>query len=311
MGERKGVNKYYPPDFDYKKHGNLDRYHGVHPLRERASKISQGILIIRFEMPYNIWCEGCNSHIGMGVRYNAEKKKIGKYYTTIIYKFRMKCHLCDQYFEIQTDPANCDYKILSGARRKEERWDMEKNEQILTTDHDVKKKLMSDPMFKLEHEKNDVEKMKMSLPTLQEIKDSADLMKEDFLLHRTLRKSFREEKKKLEQKDNLKKKFFGDSNIQLLDVNDEDIKMSKFYKYLPVKKSTKTPEELRKSILEKPIFQKKEDAKSKVIQMLSKRSSSISVKTPPKKKILVIPKTKDLQKNQLPLVDYSSDDDTD
>ena len=54
---------------------------------------------------------------------------------------------------------------------------------------------MSDPMFKLEHEKNDVEKMKMSLPTLQEIKDSADLMKEDFLLHRTLRKSFREEKK--------------------------------------------------------------------------------------------------------------------
>lgn len=58
----------------------------------------------RFEMPYNIWCDGCNSHIGMGVRYNAEKKKTGNYYTTPIYTFRMKCHLCDNYFEIQTDP---------------------------------------------------------------------------------------------------------------------------------------------------------------------------------------------------------------
>ena len=58
----------------------------------------------RFEMPYNIWCGGCNSHIGMGVRYNAEKSKVGNYYTTPIYKFRMKCHLCDNHFEIQTDP---------------------------------------------------------------------------------------------------------------------------------------------------------------------------------------------------------------
>lgn len=56
-------------------------------------------------MPYNIWCDGCNNHIGMGVRYNAEKSKIGNYYTTPIYKFRMKCHLCDQRFEIKTDPA--------------------------------------------------------------------------------------------------------------------------------------------------------------------------------------------------------------
>jgi coiled-coil domain-containing protein 130 len=31
--------------------------------------------------------------VGMGVRYNAEKKKVGMYYTTPIYQFRMKCHL--------------------------------------------------------------------------------------------------------------------------------------------------------------------------------------------------------------------------
>lgn len=48
----------------------------------------------------------------------------------------MKCHLCINYIEIQTDPANCDYVIVSGARRKEERWDMAENEQILTTGMD-------------------------------------------------------------------------------------------------------------------------------------------------------------------------------
>ena len=40
----------------------------------------------------------------LGVRYNSEKKKVGNYYTTPIYRFRMKCHLCDNHFEIETDP---------------------------------------------------------------------------------------------------------------------------------------------------------------------------------------------------------------
>ena len=92
MGERKGQNKYYPPDYDPKV-GGLNKFLGTHALRERARKLHLGILIIRFEMPYNIWCEGCGNHVGMGVRYNAEKKKVGMYYTTPIYQFRMKCHL--------------------------------------------------------------------------------------------------------------------------------------------------------------------------------------------------------------------------
>lgn len=36
----------------------------------------------RFEMPYNIWCGGCNSMIAKGVRFNAEKKQVGNYYST-------------------------------------------------------------------------------------------------------------------------------------------------------------------------------------------------------------------------------------
>lgn len=67
MGERKGQNKYYPPDYNPAV-GGLNKFQGTHALRERARKLHMGILIIRFEMPYNIWCEGCNNHIGMGVR---------------------------------------------------------------------------------------------------------------------------------------------------------------------------------------------------------------------------------------------------
>ena len=104
MGERKGVNKYYPPDYDPKV-GGLNKYHGTHALRERARKLDKGILIIRFELPFNIWCDQCNHHIGMGVRYNADKSKIGMYYSTPVYQFRMKCHLCDNYFVIKTDPG--------------------------------------------------------------------------------------------------------------------------------------------------------------------------------------------------------------
>jgi coiled-coil domain-containing protein 130 len=86
----------------------------------------------------------------MGVRYNAEKKKIGMYYSTPMFSFRCKCHLCSGWFEIQTDPQvrshalfvhrwgrfcpnlvscvqNTRYVVVSGARKKEEDWDPAEN----------------------------------------------------------------------------------------------------------------------------------------------------------------------------------------
>ena len=63
----------------------------------------------------------------MGVRYNAEKKKIGNYYSTPIYSFRCKCHLCDNWFTIETDPKNTRYVVTSGARKKDEDWNPEEN----------------------------------------------------------------------------------------------------------------------------------------------------------------------------------------
>ncbi|XP_022620177.1 coiled-coil domain-containing protein 130 [Seriola dumerili] len=233
MGERKGTNKYYPPDFDPAKHGSLNGYHKTHALRERARKLSQGILIIRFEMPYNIWCDGCKNHIGMGVRYNAEKKKVGNYYTTPIYRFRMKCHLCVNYIEMQTDPATCDYVIVSGARRKEERWDMAENEQILTTERNEKEKLETDAMYKLDHGGKDKEKLRKALPSLSEIQDHQSGWKDDFQLNSTLRRKFRTEKKvqsEQEEKDNAVR-MRTNLSIPLLPEKEEDKKLAALLTY--------------------------------------------------------------------------------
>ncbi|XP_041838327.1 coiled-coil domain-containing protein 130 homolog [Melanotaenia boesemani] len=233
MGERKGTNKYYPPDFDPAKHGSLNGYHKTHALRERARKLSQGILIIRFEMPYNIWCDGCKNHIGMGVRYNAEKKKVGNYYTTPIYRFRMKCHLCINYIEMQTDPATCDYVIVSGACRKEERWDMAENEQILTTERAEKEKLETDAMYKLDHGGKDKEKLTKALPSLMEIQEHQSGWKDDFQLNSVLRRKFRTEKKVLaeqEEKDNAVK-LRTNLSIPLLPEKEVDKKLAALLTY--------------------------------------------------------------------------------
>ncbi|CAJ0759620.1 19352_t:CDS:2 [Entrophospora sp. SA101] len=42
----------------------------------------------------------------------------------------MKCHLCDNWIEIQTDPKNSEYVVVSGARQKVETWEPEDTETI-------------------------------------------------------------------------------------------------------------------------------------------------------------------------------------
>lgn len=127
----------------------------------------------------------------MGVRYNAEKSKTGNYYSTAIYKFRMKCHLCDSHFEIETDPANCDYKILNGARRQENRWDPKDNEQIVPDDKGDIKRMATDAMYRLEHQTEDFNKGTSLKPTLERLQDLQDRWKDDFSLNQTLRKTMR------------------------------------------------------------------------------------------------------------------------
>ncbi|XP_015759660.1 PREDICTED: coiled-coil domain-containing protein 130 homolog [Acropora digitifera] len=255
--------------------GSLDRYHGQHPLRERARKLNQGILIIRFEMPYNIWCGGCGNHIGMGVRYNAEKKRVGNYYTTPIYRFRMKCHLCDNHFEIETDPKNCDYVIVSGARRKEERWDPSATETVELTDREDAKKMATDPMYKLEHGVKDQQKSKAVQPTLDQLQEVQSVWKDDYAANQLLRKKFRVQKHELKAQEMIDNelKERGALDITLVPERLEDVERAKNIRYI----GEGFDEHRRKRRFEvnsRPMFDLKEksgERRGKIQQLLGKR----------------------------------------
>jgi len=258
MGERKGQNFYYPPDFDPKVHGSLNGYHGVHALRERARKMDRGILIIRFEMPYNIWCEGCKKHIGMGVRFNAEKTKVGMYYTTPVYQFRMKCHLCTNHFSIKTDPANMDYVIVDGASRQERRWDPTENGQVVPDDKSVGKKLADDAMYKLEHVGKDKNKMADVAPRLVGVYDIQDRTKDDYMANRLLRDKFRKRKKAAKAKQDadaeVLKKNSLPLDIGLVDECPEDVKFAQLLSIQARKEAETNLKEDRDTITDQDIF---------------------------------------------------------
>ncbi|KAG7088524.1 hypothetical protein E1B28_012507 [Marasmius oreades] len=132
----------------------------------------------------------------MGVRYNAEKKKIGNYYSTPIFSFRCKCHLCSGWFEIQTDPKNTRYVVVSGARQKDEDWNPEENGGFAVHDTDGKAESI-DPLAALEkttdaqnHHKN------VQVPRLESLMDLSEQCNADpYSLSLKLRRQFRQDKK--------------------------------------------------------------------------------------------------------------------
>ncbi|XP_043466550.1 coiled-coil domain-containing protein 130 homolog [Leptopilina heterotoma] len=274
MGERKGQNLYYPPDYDPTV-GGLNKFLGTHALRERARKLHEGILIIRFEMPFNIWCEGCKNHIGMGVRYNAEKTKVGMYYSTPLYQFRMKCHLCDNHFEIKTDPANLDYIIVSGARRQENRWDPTENEQVVPETKETSRRLYDDPMYKLEHgiqDKGVSKSRESALSSVIALNDS--IWKDDYSSNSALRAKFRAEKKELEKKKSLDKSLLNKMgiDIHLVEEHDDDVKLARLLMQkmkVENKKGLQLRRLYRSSLAKRRILiQKKMDAERKKIKIL-------------------------------------------
>lgn len=269
MAERKAVNKYYPPEWRPEK-GGINKFRGTHALRERARKLHMGILIIRFEMPYNIWCEGCNNHIGMGVRYNAEKSKVGMYYSTPIYKFRMKCHLCDNHFEIQTDPKNLDYIILSGARRQERRWDPKDNDQVAAEESEISKKLATDAMYKLEHGKNDEKTKKQIAPTIAHLEEFQERWKNDYELNKILRKNFREKKKELKAAEEVDKTLQTkySLNIPLVPENKDDVRLAVLLKLMPTESAEDKEKQKRIKFENSSVFNKEPNNTSEHINNL-------------------------------------------
>lgn len=79
LAASKSDNFYYPPDWK-PEYGSISKYQG-----SKGANQYQKYGIIRFELPFDAWCLKCSRHMSKGLRFNAHKKKIGEYYTTILY----------------------------------------------------------------------------------------------------------------------------------------------------------------------------------------------------------------------------------
>ncbi|WVQ75105.1 hypothetical protein IAR50_004714 [Cryptococcus sp. DSM 104548] len=218
-----GFNRYIPPDYDPKANSTLNAHQGkAHALGKRAKDIDKGILVVRFELPYNIWCGSCNAHIGAGVRYNAQKRKVGNYYSTPIYAFRCKCHLCQGWFEIRTDPQNSAYVVHEGAQRKNEDWNPEENGgfKVFDTEAPLASEGPTDPIAHLEKTIDQQEWAKKGTSRLTELtRQSARLNADPYAVSVALRRKFREEKRvmleKQDRDDDVKAKYGLGEDVDL------------------------------------------------------------------------------------------------
>lgn len=222
-------SRYVPPDQEGLTSGN--KLAGKHPLGARARHLSTtGALIVRFEVPFAIWCTTCKPHetiIGQGVRFNAEKKKIGNYYSTPIYSFRMKHIPCGGWIEIRTDPQNTAYVVHEGARKRDTGEDkpLEPGEIAIRAPGLGQDPAEKDPFAKIEGKVEDKRKADTEASRIRELQERQDRDWDDpYELSKRLRRTFRAERKGLEKletnREALKDKM--SLGIDLVDETEED-----------------------------------------------------------------------------------------
>lgn len=174
-----------------------------HALGSRARKIGQGILTVRFEMPFPIWCTTCPKPtiIGQGVRFNAEKKKVDKYYSTSIFSFRMKHTACGGWIEIRTDPKNTAYVVVDGAKKRDLGEDKFQEGGIIIRTQEEKEKLQNDAFAALEVKIDDRKQAQVDKGRIDELMAAKDRDWDDpYAASRKLRSAFRVDRKIREKK---------------------------------------------------------------------------------------------------------------
>ncbi|CAN6481180.1 unnamed protein product [Victoria cruziana] len=216
MGERKVLNKYYPPDFDPSK-----------IPRRRQPKNQQ--IKVRMMLPMSIRCSTCGNYIYKGTKFNSRKEDaVGETYLGIqVFRFYFKCTKCSAEITFKTDPQNSDYVVESGATRNFEPWRAE-DEAEAKEKKKRETEEMGDAMKSLENRTLDSKREMDILAALDEMKSmksrhatvSVDAMLE------ALQRASEEREKKIEEEDEaiLKSIMFHNSKdfVHRIDDDDED-----------------------------------------------------------------------------------------
>ncbi|KAM7188615.1 CWC16 protein [Naviculisporaceae sp. PSN 640] len=230
------MGRYVPPDLEGTTTGNA--LNKKHPLGSRASKLaSHGILTVRFEMPFAVWCSTCPKPtiIGQGVRFNAEKKRIGYYHSSPVFSFRIKHTACGGEIEIRTDPQNTRYVVVSGAKVRDTAAAEDRDESLIKTGTagfviptpEERADLRESAFGKLEKTIADREKLEDARQRIGELQDSVDRHWDDpYAQNQRLRKAFRVERHKREHEaartEDLRERMSLGVDLHLLPGTEED-----------------------------------------------------------------------------------------
>lgn len=263
------MGRYVPPDQEGVISGN--QLHGKHALGARANKISQGILTVRFEMPYPIWCTHCPKPtiIGQGVRFNAEKKKVGNYYSSAIYSFRMKHIACGGVIEIRTDPKNTAYVVTEGARKRDLGEDKVEEGDIKIMTQEEREAMRDNAFAALEGKVEDKKRLDHSKRRLEELEDLSEKQWEDpYERNKKLRKAFREGRH-LREKDAGVAAALQDKmslGLDLLPEHADDAKRARLVEY-----GESNSERSMAKTISKPLFEKEQTPSNKSKSLKPKR----------------------------------------
>ena len=225
------MGRYVPPEHEGTTSAN--KLAGKHALGARARKSGQGILTVRFEMPFPIWCTTCPKPtiIGQGVRFNAEKKKVGNYHSTPIYSFRMKHVVCGGWMEIRTDPKNTAYVVTEGAKKRDTGEDKVQEGEIRIKTDEERERLSNDAFAALEGK---VEDKRQAMNDKSRIEELLQAKERDWNdpgeANRKLRKTFRVERKIRQRNEGLTEglKDRMSLGMDLLEETEEDRRRAGF-----------------------------------------------------------------------------------
>ncbi|KAL9255164.1 Splicing factor YJU2-like protein [Drosera capensis] len=253
MGERKVLNKYYPPDFDPAK-----------IPRRKQPKNQQ--MKVRMMLPMSSRCSTCGNYIYEGTKFNSRKEDVvdeirisgsdfvplslsswsdlcsiggfcvcrsmlcdcridlETYLGIQIFSFYMKCTKCSAEISMKTDPQNSDYVVEFGASRNFEPWRAE-DEALENEKQKRDKEEMGDAMKSLENRTRDSKREMDILAALDEmksIKSRHATVSMDAMLE-ALQRTTEDKERRLEEEDEklIKSIVFQGSKDYIQRINDD------------------------------------------------------------------------------------------
>ena len=178
-------------------------------------------------MPFAIWCTTCPKPtiIGQGVRFNAEKKKVGNYFSTPIFSFRMKHTACEGWIEVRTDPKNTAYVVTEGAKKRDTGEDRVHDGDIRIMTDEERERLQNDAFAALEGKVEDKRQAMTDRGRLEELLRVQDKDWDDpYAASKKLRRTFRADRKVRERKEEVTESLKDRMSlgIDLLEETEED-----------------------------------------------------------------------------------------